>query len=284
MNLLRINIRGGYEAWKWSLSVLVRNPLYVLALAVLCGLWGLAGYEWLSLPESSGLVLLLALIWILALAAVAIAVLAGTVGSSSDAADGARNSLSLSGILNFGSRRFVRSLIIAVGGVLLSLTLSAFFGWMNDQTVEVASFSTFHAQKPVSHIFLGSIFWIFEALIWIALAGFLTNLLIILLHSGWGEARRTSARTLLRSIAGRVLFTGVVCVAVFGGLTWLVGNWHPLVRPGFWDYAQLALRISAALLLLAIGWLFWTLSLARLTPRPVTGSSATGQVASLTPS
>ena len=57
------------RTWR-STGVLARCPLYVLAIALISAGWGFAAYEWLWLPESSALVLLLALICLLALVAV----------------------------------------------------------------------------------------------------------------------------------------------------------------------------------------------------------------------
>ena len=53
-------------AWKWSLGVVARSYRTVVVLAALIALWALAAYEWLGLPESSALLLTLALIWAMA--------------------------------------------------------------------------------------------------------------------------------------------------------------------------------------------------------------------------
>ena len=51
---------------------------------------------------------------------------------------------------------------------------------------------------------------------------------------------------------------------MFGGVAFTLANWHPRVLPGFWDYTQMTVRFSLALILISAGVLFWLLSLARL--------------------
>ena len=58
--------------------------------------------------------------------------------------------------------------------------------------------------------------------------------------------------------------TSLLSVAVFGGLAYKLAHWHPIVPPGFWDYTQVIVRFSLALLILAAGVLFWLLAFARL--------------------
>jgi hypothetical protein len=56
----------------------------------------------------------------------------------------------------------------------------------------------------------------------------------------------------------------LLSVAVFDGMAYELANWHPIVAPGFWDYLQMIVRFSLALILISAGVLFWSISLARL--------------------
>jgi hypothetical protein len=267
-------IKVGWRAWTGSLGVLARSPLYVIALAAITGLWGLAGYEWLWLPESSVWVLAVALLWLLALAAVALAVLAGSAASVSAVAAGTDRGLSLRRILSFEKRQFGRAALVVLAGLLLGFILDELFGWIRRRALETASFLTFHTQRPVSYILVEKTFWTLEALIWIAFACFLITWLLALSNrrqaapASEGEGMRGRSFSIINFV------TGVLSACVFGGLAWRLATWHPIVKAGGWDYAQLGIRTGATLLLLALGWLFWTLALARLALTPVTEPAA----------
>ena len=61
---------------------------------------------------------------------------------------------------------------------------------------------------------------------------------------------------------------------IFGGLASKLISWHAMVPPGFWDYSQMIVRFSLALILISAGLLFWSLSLARLQiPKQNAGSA-----------
>jgi len=51
------------KASTWSLGAVARSYRTVVILAALIALWVFAAYEWLGLAESSGLLLILALVW-----------------------------------------------------------------------------------------------------------------------------------------------------------------------------------------------------------------------------
>jgi len=70
------------DAWKWSLALVARSPVAVLGLALLSALWALAGDQWLALPESSAVMLLLSFLWALVQILIAVSVLAGTAASA----------------------------------------------------------------------------------------------------------------------------------------------------------------------------------------------------------
>ena len=249
-----------WRVWAQSLALLARSPLYILALAAIAGLWGWAGYAWLGLPESSGLVLLLALLWILALAALLIAALAGTVSSVYAAASEARGHLSLRRVLSFA--RFGITVLFALAALVGIYLLAALFGWVNGLALPVASFLTFHSQQAVSYKLIGEILWVAEALIWVMAAGALMKWMI-LVSSPRLPAGAVSAR--VAQFYWMTLATGILAAGVFGGSAWLLATWRPLVSPGAWDYTQLLVRNILALLLLTLGWLFWASSLVRLT-------------------
>jgi hypothetical protein len=251
--------------------VLARSLVYLVALAAIGGLLGLAGYQWLWLPESSVWVLALALVWILALAVLALGVLAGTVASVSAVATGADLHLSLRKILNFEKRRFGRSFLMVLAGLVLGFGLDVLFGWINGHALAAASFLTFHTQHPVSYMLIGKALWVIEALIWVALAGLLMTWLLVLANPRQPTAPGSPEQAPARAPTMIVFLTGVLSAGVFGSLAWLVATWRPLVKVGGWDYAQLAIRSGAVLLLLALGWLFWALALAGLALSPLTG-------------
>lgn len=267
-------IKSGCRSWLWSVGVLARSPLYVLAVAALFAAWSAAAYEWLWLPESSALVLLLALAWMLALAAIAVAVLALTTAGASAAAMGVEQRLRLRTSLRFGRSRFAWALATVAIAFLLAVAGTFLFGWLNDHALNLASFLTLHLRKPVGYLLVGHIFWTVEALFWIAVGGYLLRWLLAISNTGLKLRRHPSASAPGGPARIVSLVTGLLGACVFGGLAWVVATWHPLVKPGFWDYTQLAIRAGAALLVVSFGWLFWTLTLARLVLPPVTDRAA----------
>jgi len=255
------------DAWKWSLELVARSPLAVLGLAVLVALWALAADQWLALPESSAWMLLLSFLWALAQILIALSVLAGTAASAAEtAAFGIPPTRGLT-FITFNRNLLARTALLVLPAALLLFVVAQIFGWVDAHSVEVGSFLTFHAEKPVSHIVIENIFWWIESLLWIVVWGSLLTFLIILLRSGWQEALRQSRRVFVNNFWRASFFTLLAGVAVFGGLAYFLVNWHPVVPPGYWDYSQAALRLGVGLLLLAAGWFFTLLSLAKLNPR-----------------
>lgn len=256
-------MKKAFDIWKWSLRVVAGNPLAVLALGSLLALWGLAAYQWLGLPESSVFVLLIGVLWAIAQVLVAIGFLAVSAAGSVAAVTEATPPNGLR-FLKLRWRHLTRTFLMSVGMAVVAWFAKEIFGWVNDHALEVASFLTFRSQEPVSYQVVGKIFWTLEALLWIGLAGTSLSLLLILLHSDWQETWRRSGRV-FRNCCFRLPFlTGLISVAVFGGLAYLLVAWHPKVTPGFWDYLQMLLRLGAALLLIVVGGLFWLVALARL--------------------
>ena len=175
--------------------------------------------------------------------------------------------------MRFGGRRFARTLSAVAIAALLTSAVVLFFGWLNDHAIEIASFLTLHLQTPVNYVAVGRVLWVIEALLWIAVGGMLMIWFLGLLDAGWKHAGKSRIHRPARRVRLLAFLTSLVATVLFGGGAWQVAAWHPLVKPGFWDYTQLAIRAGAALILISFGWLFWTLSLARLRVEPVKGST-----------
>jgi hypothetical protein len=255
------------DAWLWSLGLVARSPVSILALGVLSALWALAAEQWLGLQESSGVMLLLSLTWVLAQTLIAVSVLAGSAASAAEsAAFGAPPRIGLT-FVTFNRRLLARTILFVLWAALMLFVIIQIFAWVNGHSVELASFLTFHSEKPTSHILIEKIFAWIESALWIAVWAFLLTFLIALLRSGWGEALRQSKRIFISSFGRASFFTVLAGCLAFGGLTYLLVQWRPQLPPGFWDYTQAAARLGISILLLAAGWLFTLLSLARLNPR-----------------
>jgi hypothetical protein len=257
-------MKKAFATWKWSLGVVARSPLVLGTLAAIAALWSYGAYQWLWLPESSALLLVVALLWAIVQIAVAVGVVVGTVASASDAAASATTHLSLRSLTGFTRRQYAR----ALGGVVLAGILVLIVHWIfalaDERALEVASFLTFHSEKAVSPATVGKVFWVIEWLVWIVTWGFLVSLFLIVHTAGWGEARRRAARTLKDCCWRASFFTSLLTLLVSGGLSWLLSTWHPKAPVGFWDYAQTVSRLGISLVLIVVGSLFWVVSLARL--------------------
>jgi hypothetical protein len=250
--------------WKWSLAATARSPVELLALAAVTALWMFGAYQWLWLPESSIWVLLLALVWATVQILVLVGLLAGTAVGSTEAAQAGASHLRLRALFKFDRRQFVRCFIILLVALLLVLIVARLFDWVNAHALEVASFLTFRSERPVSPHTIESIYWWLALVLWSGLGGLLWYFLINVLSAGWREAWRELSHTVRSCCLGACLLTSLVTVLIFGGLANLLVGWHPKVGPGFWDYTQVILRFGVSLILLAAGFLFWTLALARM--------------------
>jgi hypothetical protein len=257
-------MKRAFAAWMWSLGVLARSYWTLLALAVLIALWAVAAYEWLWLPESSGLLLILALIWAVIQLLVAVVVIAASASGAAAVAATDGRKLPLRSLWVKDRKSLLSTLIVCLVGFVVVLSLGEVFNWINNHSVEVASFLTFHSEKPVSHVLIEEIYWVMEGLLWIVLSGFLLGFLTVCLRGGWAEARKQEGKLLAGCAFGTPLLTSLLSVAVFGGLAYELANWHPHVSAGFWDYTQVIARFSFVSILFAAGWSFWLLSLARL--------------------
>jgi hypothetical protein len=265
-------MKKAFATWKWSLTVVARSPLVVVTLVAIAALWSYGAYQWLWLPESSLLLLILALFWAIAEIMVAVGVVAGMAASTLSAAAAAANHLSLRSLAGFTRRHYARALASIVLTAIIILLLHGLFALANERALEVASFLTFHSEKAVSPVTVGKVFWVMEWLVWIVAWGFLLSLFLIVHSGGWGEARCRAARTLKNCCWRASFFTSLLTLVVFRGLAWLLATRHPEVPVGLWDYAQTVIRLGISLVLIVVGSLFWLLSLARLNLPPAQNS------------
>lgn len=258
-------MKNAITAWKWSLGVVARSYRTVIVLAALIALWGFAAYEWLGMPaESSALLMVLSLIWAIAQILATAVVVGGTLASAGETAANSERSLHPRALWTLGRKTLGTTLAFCAASLVLVWFCNSAFGWVNAHSVEVASFMTYHSQKPVSHELIEIVFDGVEWLVWIIVSGFLMALFLALVRGGWGQAGKQLGK-ILASCAFRTPFmTSLLSVVAFGELIYKLANWHPIVPPGFWDYTQLIVRFSLALLLLSAGLLFWLLALARL--------------------
>lgn len=257
-------MKRAFAAWLWSLAVVARSYGMLLALAVFVALWAFAAYEWLGLPESSGLLLILALLWAIVQLGAAVVIICGSVSAAAEVAAIDGGQLPLRSLWVKDRAQLLRALIVSLVSCVLGLGLGGIFGWINNHSLELASFLTFHSEKPVSYALIQHIYRVIEGLVWIVLSGFLLSFLMTLLCTGWGEARKPEWKLLAGCTFRAPFWTSLLSVAVFGGSAYELANWHPIVPAGFWDYTQVIVRWALVLILLAAGWSFWLLSLARL--------------------
>jgi hypothetical protein len=254
------------STWKWSLGVVTRSLGTVILLAALAGAWCIGAYELLGLPaESSLLFMVIGLVWALAQLWLAALLAGGTLAGAGATAAGLDHRVRFQNVWKLGRKRILATIAFAIASFIIAWGVSNAFGWINDHSLEVASFLTFHLQKPVSHEALEvNLFDVVESVVWIMLSGFLLSYFMVLIHSGWRTARAQSGNLLKGCVYRAPFATGVLAALVFGGLAHLLAGWHPLVTPGTSDYAQVVARFAVVLFLMTAGVLFWTLSLARL--------------------
>jgi hypothetical protein len=247
------------------LGVVARSYRTVVVLAALIALWGFAAYEWLGMPaESSALLMILSFIWAIAQLLAAAVIVGGTLAGAGETAAAEDGRIPLRSLWTLGRKKFLATLVFCLASLVLVWICNAGFDWVNAYSVEVASFLTFHSEKPVSHVLIGNIYNGIEWLLMIIVSGFLLSFFIVMLGVGWRGAGKQSAK-MLAACAFRIPFlTSLLSVLVFGGLAYGLTKWHPVVPPGFWDYTQVIVRFSLALFIISSGVLFWSLSLARL--------------------
>ena len=257
-------MKKAFATWMWSLGVVARSYRTVIVRAALIALWAFAAYEWLGLPESSALLLILAFIWAIVQLLAAVVIVAGTVSGIAEAAATEGGSLHLRSLWAIDRKKLLRTLIFCLVSLVLVWLCSAVFSWINVHSVEVASFLTFHSEKAVSYVLIEEIYKVIELLLWTVLSGFLLSFFLVLLRAGWRGAGKHGWKLLAGCAFQTPFLTNLLSVVVFGGIAYELVIRHPIVPPGFWDYAQMIVRFSLALILISTGMLFWSLSLARL--------------------
>lgn len=268
-------MKNALATWKWSLAVIARSPLVLLALAVVVAAWLYGAYRWLWFPsESAGYLMIIGIIWIIAQGAVVAAFLAGTETCAGNASATGADFMRTHELVGFGLRRWLHAAEFVLLASLFVLALNYLFERLHDLALEVASFLTFQSERAVAPETVDTVFWVIEAVLWIVVAGFLLSFLLALLRDSWRKSLRAAPRLLASACWRAPFLTTLGTFLVFGGLAYLLSTWHPKVSPGFSDYAQVILRQGAALLLAVVGWLFWVLSLARFTMAPVDQSES----------
>ncbi len=235
----------------------------VAALAGLVALWCWLAYEWLGLPESSALMLILALLWALAQIVAASIIVGGIVSGAVHAAAAEGMDLPINSLWKLSKRSILNALIFLMLCALVALVCSDILGWIGDHSLEVASFLTVHLGSPVNRVRIDQLLEGIEGLFWIVLSGYFLSLFTTLLREGWRSVRKQRWRLLGRSVFHRPMVASLLSVGVFGLPAYKLVNWHHTVPPGFWDYTQLVMRFSFVLLIISAGWCFWVLSLAR---------------------
>jgi len=214
--------------------------------------------------ESSTLLMILSFLWAIAQLLAAAVIVGGTLAGAGETASAEYRYFPLRALWTQGRKNIVATLVFCLAGLALVWICRAAFDWVNAHSVEVASFLTFHSGKPVSHELIENFYNDIEWLLWIIVSGFLLSFFIVMLRVGWHGAGKQSARMLALCAFRTSFLTSLLSVLVFGGLAYEITNRHPLVAPGFWDYTQVVVRFSLALIIISAGALFWSLSFARL--------------------
>jgi hypothetical protein len=214
--------------------------------------------------ESSALLFCLAAVWALAQILAVVVILAGIVLGAVQAAATDESCVALRSLVRIKGRTLLKALAFLVVGFVVVWVCGAAFHWIDEHSVGVASFLTFHSQKPVSYMLIQDVYDLIEGLLWTVVGGFLLSFLIVLLRASWRPALAQTGQLLAACAFRSSFLTSIVTVVVYGGLAYELTNWHPVVPPGFWDYAQMLVRLSLVLLLVSTGAMFWLLALARL--------------------
>src|ERR1039458_6830087 len=172
-------MKRAFTAWIWSLGVMASSYRTVIALAALIALWAFAAYEWLGMPaESSALLLILSLVWAILQLLAAAVIVGGIIAGCAEvaAADGRR--FPFTSLWTTGRKKLLSTLVFCLLSLALVWVCGAVFDWINSHSVEVASFLTYHFEKPVSHMFIEQIYHVIEGLVWVVIIGFLLSFFI----------------------------------------------------------------------------------------------------------
>ncbi|MBI4166340.1 MAG: hypothetical protein HY508_11465 [Acidobacteria bacterium] len=256
-------MKNALTTWKWSILVVARSLLALLAVSavVAVGLYG--AYRWLWFPAESAVYLMAGgILWGALEFFVLVSVFAATASAANDAAAVGAHSLQLPRLVRFSRSGWLRSAAFIFLAILFIGGVHSLFSWVNSYSLEVASWLTFRSEKPVAQESAEAVLNWVENFLWVVVLGFLLGFLVTLTREGWRGALRAAPRLLANSCWRTPFPTGLISVFVFGGLAYLLATWHPVVSPGFLDYSQAILRNGTALLLTVAGWLFWIVALA----------------------
>lgn len=264
---LKNDMKKALTAWKWSLRVVARSPLVLVTLSGLIAAELYAAYRWLFFPMESAIYLMvIGLLWALLLLAVLAGLIAVSVTSAHDAAATGARSIDARALVRFNQSALLRAATFIVIAILIAGAICSLFAWINSYSLEVASWLTFRSEKPVAQETAEAVLIWIERFLWVVVAGFLISFLVVLVRDGWRGALRAAPRLLANACWRAQFLTGLVSVFVFGGLAYLLVTWHPAAPHGFLDFSQVILRNGLALVFTVAGWLFWLLSVARLSP------------------
>jgi hypothetical protein len=257
-------MKNALKTWIWSLGVVARSPLTVGALALVLAAALYAGYRWLYFPmESAVSLFLLGLVWALLAMTVMVGLVAASTGAALEIAASGARAIPLRGLLRFNGRHWRRIAGFMLLAIPVVLAVYSIFEWINNYSLEVASWLTFNAEKPVApetvERFLG---WV-EYVLWTVMAGFQGGFLLTLIRDGWRRALRSSPGLLANACWRATFLTTLVSILVFVGIAQLLVNWNPTAPPGYLDWAQVIVRCGLALSLIVAGWIVWILAMAR---------------------
>lgn len=257
-------MKNALTIWKWSFGVVARSPLALGALAIALAAEFYAAYRWLYFPmESATYLMVIGLLWALLMFAVLAGLIAVSAASANDAAAEGARCIKVRSLLRFHRSHWLRVAAFTIIAFLIATGVYSLFEWANSYSLEVASWLTFNTEKPVAQESAETVLNWIERLLWVIGSGFLLGFLLALVRQGWRAALRAVPRLLANACWRAPLLTGGISIVVFGGLACLLFTWHPIVPPGFLDYAQFVLRNGLGLAFTVAGWLFWMLALAR---------------------
>jgi len=257
-------MKNALKAWLWSLRVVVRSPLVLVTLSALLAAELYGAYRWLYFPmESAVYLMVIGILWAVLECSILIWFLAVVAGAAQEAAEEGASSLKITRLIRINRTVWLRTAGFVVVASALVAGVYYFFWWIEGYALEVASFLTFHSEKPVAPETIDTIFAWIENILWVVAAGFLIAFLVTLVRQGWRAALRAAPRSLANACWRAHFLVGLICVFVFGGLAYLLVAWHPLAPPGFLDFAQVILRNSMAVVLAVGGGVVWLLSVSR---------------------
>lgn len=270
-------MKNAITIWKWSLRVVARSPRVLIALStvVVIGLFG--AFRWLYFPmESAVYLMVIGLLWAVVQYFVLVSLFTATAFVTGESADSSTDRLNVRSLVRFGRCHWLRCAgFLVIAGLFVQLLRFA-SSFLEEHSLEVASFLTFRSEKPVAPETVEAVFGWIETLLWVVALGFLLSFLLALVRGGWRAALRATPRLFGNSCWRTPFLTGVISLVGFGGLAYMLATWIPKAPPGFLDYAQLIIRNGLALVLVVAGLLFWLLSLARhdsLTASSVSGTA-----------